>query len=183
MTDKTINVGDKIKLSQLGVDGGIAGVPIGSIGTVIFIDSDETLKVKFPYNEVWWCSVENAIIDKIEKEETEKMELGKIIKKRDYPIIWSVNDSNGRPDYVCATRKEARTYVSYGRRVVKYLAESDVEDTATVKGDTIWAVVKKDGNQFIDSDGVDGFWTRQGARDWIDGDSTMKVVKYVAVKS
>lgn len=268
MTTKTINVGDKIKLSTLGVGGGIFGVPLGTIGKVIFVDSDETVQVEFPDNEIWWYGLENALIDKVENKETEenegvemtdkkvdKVEIGdkvqgfsadylytprsmdayigqigevvsydphddtvfvkfpdgeswwyavgeileqqkvvtdvevEVVKEpvarqeRKLPIVWSVNDTAGRPDYVCTTRKEARTYASYGQRVVKYLAESDAQDVDTVKGDTIWAVVKKDGNQFINPNEVDGFWVRQDARDWIDSDKTLKVVKYVAVKS
>lgn len=260
MTAKIIKVGDKIKLSTPGVDGGIYGVPLGTVGEVIYVDSDETVQVEFPDNEIWWYGLENALIDKVENEGVEmtdkkvdKVEIGdkvqgfsakylyypsdmdsyigqigevvrydpyndtvlvkfpddqswwyavgeileqqKVVtdvevakesvtrKERKFPIVWSVNDSAGRPDYVCTTRKEARSYPSYGKRVVKYLAESDVQDTPTVKGDTIWATVKKDGNQFINSNEVDGFWTRQDARDWIEGDPTMKVVKYVAVKS
>lgn len=188
MTVKTINVGDKVQ----GFSADYLYHPchmdayIGQIGEVVRYDFyDDTVLVKFPDDQSWWYAV-GEILEKqkvVTDAEVEVADESVTRKERKFPIIWSINDAAGRPDLVYTTRKEARSYASHGQRVVKYLAESDVQDTATVKGDTIWAAVKKDGNQFINPNEVDGFATRQGARDWIDGDTTLKVVKYVAVKS
>lgn len=184
----TIKIGDKIRMSERGENVSIptSYVPLGTIGEVIEIYPDANpdgtiVTVKFEGCEYvdWAYPLEDAIADKVLNETTD------IVKaKNRYPVIWAgIDKKSGEPTCVSITRKDARCSLDSGSKVVKYVAEADSKSFLTVQGDTIWVVLNKYNNYFIDPDEVCAHCTRVEAREDASEMGDAKVVKYVAIKS
>lgn len=74
MTEVVLKIGDKIRMSALGVSVGILEeiIPIGTVGEIVeFYDLDNIeqrhVRVKFdiqtPYNTVWYYGYDDAVSD------------------------------------------------------------------------------------------------------------------------
>lgn len=151
---------------------------VGEVGTASVVnEKDGYVRITFDDGVSWYYPLE-ALIEDIESRSQVKTKTS-----QRYPTAWTaVKKNDGYIVGVRHTRQRIRDSDHYRSttKIVKYVAECDVNGHTVIEGYAMWVVHSKDDSEII-LDDIEAYRTRKIAR--MCKDSNQKIVKYVPIKS